>query len=135
MNTEMGKCLGNQEENCCGCSPLSWKFWSSFCFLGSSHLIHGSFPVTPLMDVCGRFLNARPQTGGTRRSLDLHARKTLPLYTWFFVYIVAFFFFFWLHHMAYRTLAPRPAMESALPAGKAWSLNHWTTREVPTLGL
>ena len=32
---------------------------------------------------------------------------------------------------AYAILAPRPGIESMPPAVEAWSLNHWTTREVP----
>ncbi|XP_057389546.1 zinc finger protein 320-like isoform X2 [Balaenoptera acutorostrata] len=30
-------------------------------------------------------------------------------------------------------LVPRPGIEAAPPAVEAWSLNHWTTREVPSL--
>ena len=31
------------------------------------------------------------------------------------------------------TLVPRPGIESVPPAVEAWSLNHWTTREVPRM--
>ena len=34
--------------------------------------------------------------------------------------------------MTCRMLAPRPGVKPALPAVEAQSLNHWTTREVPT---
>jgi hypothetical protein len=34
---------------------------------------------------------------------------------------------------ALRILVPRPGMEPMPPALGVWSLNHWTTREVPIL--
>ena len=43
------------------------------------------------------------------------------------------FSLFWPHHAAYGILVPWPGMEPTLPAVKAWSLNHWTTRDVPQL--
>ena len=33
--------------------------------------------------------------------------------------------------MAYGTLVPQPGIELMPPALEAWSLNHWTAREVP----
>ena len=42
-------------------------------------------------------------------------------------------FIFWLHHMAFRILVLQPGMEPVLTVWKVWSLNHWTTREVPPL--
>ena len=36
-----------------------------------------------------------------------------------------------LGHMASGILAPRPGIELASPELEAWSLNHWTAREVP----
>ena len=39
--------------------------------------------------------------------------------------------FFWPHRTACRILVPRPRIEPVPPALGAWSLNHWTTREVP----
>ena len=42
-----------------------------------------------------------------------------------------FFFFFWPHHGACGILVPRPRVEPEPPAVEAWSLNHWTAREVP----
>ena len=41
------------------------------------------------------------------------------------------FFFFSLSRVAYGILVPRQGIELMLPAVEAWSLNHWTTREVP----
>ena len=35
--------------------------------------------------------------------------------------------------MACGRLAPQPGIEPVLLAMAAWSLNHWTTREVPQL--
>ena len=40
-------------------------------------------------------------------------------------------FLFGLWQVACRILVPRPRMEPMLPAVEAWSLNHWTVREVP----
>ena len=41
------------------------------------------------------------------------------------------YFFVCFGHMAYRILVPWPGMEPTPPAVEAWSLNHWTAREVP----
>ena len=43
----------------------------------------------------------------------------------------AAFFFFWLCHAACGILVPRPGIKPVSPALGAWSLNHWTAREVP----
>ena len=40
--------------------------------------------------------------------------------------------FIWLCHAAYEILVPQPGIEPAPPEVEAWSLNHWTAREVPT---
>ena len=48
--------------------------------------------------------------------------------------VLHFFFFyfnFWSHWAACEILVPRPRIESVPPAVRAWSLNHWSTREVP----
>ena len=42
-----------------------------------------------------------------------------------------FFYFFSLYHSACRILVPQPGMEPTTPVVKAWSLNHWTARDVP----
>ena len=42
-----------------------------------------------------------------------------------------FFFFFFGRGTACGIFIPQPAIEPELPAVKAPSLNHWTTREVP----
>lgn len=38
---------------------------------------------------------------------------------------------FWPHSVAYGTLVPQPGIELTPPALEAWSLNHWTSGEVP----
>ena len=38
--------------------------------------------------------------------------------------------YFWLYYVACRTLAPRSGMQPVPLALEAWSLNHWTAREV-----
>ena len=35
--------------------------------------------------------------------------------------------------MACKMLVPQPGMEPMPPAVEMWSLNHWTTREVPVV--
>ena len=39
---------------------------------------------------------------------------------------------FWPLHGAYRILVPWPGIEHMTPAVEAQSLNHWTTKEVPS---
>ena len=41
------------------------------------------------------------------------------------------FFFFSLDVPACRILVPQPGIEPKLTALEEWSLNHWTTKEVP----
>ena len=38
--------------------------------------------------------------------------------------------YFWPHQVACRILIPPPGIQPAPPVFEAWSLNHWTTREV-----
>ena len=45
--------------------------------------------------------------------------------------IMDFFVCFYCTTWACRILVPQPGLESMPPAVGAWSLNHWTTREVP----
>ena len=42
-----------------------------------------------------------------------------------------FFFLIYAHHEACGILVPQPGVEPMPPAVEAWSLSHWTTREVP----
>ena len=42
-----------------------------------------------------------------------------------------FFFSFWPRQAACGNLVPQPGIEPMPPAAEAWSLNHWTAREVP----
>ena len=42
-------------------------------------------------------------------------------------------FFGRLDHMASGILAPRPGIELASPELEAWSLKHWTSREIPEM--
>ena len=42
-----------------------------------------------------------------------------------------FNFFIWLHHKACGILVQQAGIEPALPEVEAWSLNHWTSGEVP----
>ena len=42
--------------------------------------------------------------------------------------------FFWPHYMACGILISLPGIEPVPLAFEGWSLNHWTTKEVPELG-
>ena len=43
----------------------------------------------------------------------------------------SFFFFSWPSCVACRILVPQPGTEPVSPASEVWSLNHWTTSQVP----
>ena len=45
--------------------------------------------------------------------------------------IFLFVFNFWTYWVASGVLVPWPEIKPTHPTGEAWSLNHWTTREVP----
>ena len=49
--------------------------------------------------------------------------------------IPLFLFFFWLDHAACGILVLWPGILPVPPAVEAWSLNHWTAREIPTWSL
>ena len=49
--------------------------------------------------------------------------------------ILLFLLFSWPNHSACGTLFPQPEIETAPHALEAWSLNHWTAREVPKNGM
>ena len=49
--------------------------------------------------------------------------------------LFCFFLIFWLHHTACGILVPRARLEPTPCALGVWSLNHWTTREVPCVCL
>ena len=50
---------------------------------------------------------------------------------YFIYYFILFYVLIWPYHAAFGILAPRPGMEPEPPAVEVWSLNHWTTREIP----
>ena len=54
-------------------------------------------------------------------------------YSYFFWQSLFFFFFFWLHHETCRILVPWPVIESVPLAMEVQSLNHWITREIPSM--
>ena len=51
------------------------------------------------------------------------------IYSYFFKFL--FWFFLWLHGMTCGILVPPLGIELELPALETWSLNLWTTRDVP----
>ena len=48
-----------------------------------------------------------------------------------YVYMIYLLFIFWLCCRACRILVPQPGIEPGPSAMKAWSPNHWTSREFP----
>ena len=57
-------------------------------------------------------------------------KKTLLFQLSNFVYLL-FFLFLAMPYTACEILVPQPGIKPMPPAVEAWSLNHWTTREVP----
>ena len=47
------------------------------------------------------------------------------------MYLLLLLLLFWPHHEAGGILVPQLGIEPVPPAVEAWSLNHWTAREVP----
>ena len=91
------------------------------------------------------FSSSNPSTRFTRNSwikfwLGRITSSSSPFYRFFrncigiSSYGICFldFFFFLPGFMAYGILVPWPGIEPMCPALEAWSLNHWTTREVPS---
>ena len=52
---------------------------------------------------------------------------------WYFTCSRMTIFFFWLCHVASRILVSQIGIDPIPPALEAWSLNNWTTREVPRM--
>ena len=50
----------------------------------------------------------------------------------FYLYIFYYYYFGLLcaWHVACGILVPQPGIEPVFPAVEAWSLNHWTVREI-----
>ena len=48
-------------------------------------------------------------------------------------FLFVFCFIFWPSHTTCRILVPQPRIKATPSAVKAWSSNHWTTREFPQL--
>ena len=55
----------------------------------------------------------------------------VSLLAYIFTLIFIIFLFIWLCPVACGILVPQPGIKPAPPALEVWSLNHWTTREVP----
>ena len=51
------------------------------------------------------------------------------------LFLFYFYLFIWPCHAACRILVPRPGIKPGPPAVEAQSLNHWTAREVPIVGI
>ena len=72
--------------------------------------------------------------------MELLDHMVILCFTFFFLFdllkkLFLFFYVFYLFfgHAAFGILVPRPGIEPVPPALEAWSLNHWTAREVPVL--
>ena len=48
-------------------------------------------------------------------------------------FFLFFLFLFWLCGTACGILVPQPRIKPAPPAVEAWTLNHWSAREVPVV--
>ena len=59
----------------------------------------------------------------------------LTLWDFIFILLLLFFLIFWLCRAVCGILGPRPGIEPVPPVLAAWSLNHWTTREVRRHGI
>ena len=68
---------------------------------------------------------------------DRGCMQSIFFFTFFETFVDFFSFsFFWLHCVAYRVLVlplGNLVLEPMPPVVKAWILNHWPTREVPSM--
>ena len=53
----------------------------------------------------------------------------------FFFFFFSFYFAFWLYYVVCGILVSWPGIKPVSPAVVAWSRNHWTVREVPSVGV
>ena len=60
---------------------------------------------------------------------------SIPRTEFSFIWFILFYLLFWPHCVTCGILVPWPGMEPVSPAEEAWSLNHWTTREILSLVL
>ena len=63
----------------------------------------------------------------SHRNIDM-----MDMYCFIFTFKILFIYLYF-GHAARGILVPQPGIEPAPPAVKAWSLNHWTSREVPDM--
>ena len=80
-------------------------------------MVQGSPPLLTVRYVLG--------TPSLPRPPPIH--PPAPLY-----FIIYLFIYFWPRCLACGILVPQPGIQPVPPAVEAWSLNHWTAREVPS---
>ena len=98
--------------------------------LGTSHCHLHCKPLLPASHSFKKIKNSA--TFHTKIEFPARAQLILPITESRFT-LPNFFFFLNLspHREACRILVPQPGVKPTPPAVEAWSLNHWTTREVP----
>ena len=109
--------------------------WGPFCSYGCSDYLSGLSADPPqeyffyrLQNTYNSLVPLRGQlTWSTSYLLSLGVRGFVQIT---FLSFFSFLFFFLPHHMACRILLPWPGIKPMPHAVEAWSLNHWTTREV-----
>ena len=73
----------------------------------------------------------KSKTGPMRRKSRSQQSCSLSVGSRENLFLVFFQKSFWPHHKACGILVPWPGIKLRSPVLESWSLNHWTTREVP----
>ena len=108
------------------CFHFSLKTFSFHSNLRSC-IIKDAHPEPPCFTSSSRFSVSRKPYGDMAKTIGTISGSQSSTHQ-----LCDFFFFFWPCHMACGILVPQPGIAPVPPALEALSLNHWTTREVPT---
>ena len=112
------------------------RYVGSFLPLGRSEVFCQCSVVVPHVDVLvgSKVISTSHSSAILELSPDdSHSDRCKVISHCGFVSFFFFFFFFWLRFAPHGILVLRPGIEPGPPAVKAWSANHWTTRESPHL--
>ena len=60
-------------------------------------------------------------------------KKKKNIYIYIYIYVCIYYIYVALPHLRFATgdLIPQPRINPGFPSLGAWSLSHWSTREVP----